>query len=76
MASARPHKSIFTTEERALIRPFKASYLEAKSALDRKNIAITDILPCIVRKWQAELQPGETFDTEEASKVNFVRLSL
>ena len=70
MASARPRKSIFTAAEKALIRPFKAQYLEAKNILQRRNIATTSILPCIIGKWRAELAPGEVLDVEQASKVN------
>ncbi|KJA12511.1 hypothetical protein HYPSUDRAFT_60395, partial [Hypholoma sublateritium FD-334 SS-4] len=68
MASSIPRKSIFTAEERALIRPFQATYLAAKSSAARKDIAITTILPSLIGKWEAELPPGEVIDTDQASK--------
>lgn len=70
MASSIPRKSIFTAEERALIRPFQATYLAAKSSAARKDIAITTILPSLIGKWEAELPPGEVIDTDQASKVH------
>lgn len=70
MASANARKSIFTLEERKLIRPFQAAYLAAKTPLDRKTLAMSEILPPILAKWRNELGPGETLNTEEASKVS------
>ena len=69
--SFEPRKSIFTAEEKALIRPFQKAYLEAGSSAGRKEIAITHILPSILSKWEASLPPGENLDTQEASKVRY-----
>ncbi|KJA24328.1 hypothetical protein HYPSUDRAFT_53717 [Hypholoma sublateritium FD-334 SS-4] len=68
MESKPPRKSFFTTEERALIRPFQAVYLAAKTLAARKDIAITSILPSLITKWESELPDGENMDTEQASK--------
>ena len=69
MTSITTRKSIFNSEERALIRPFQATYMAAKDSNERKDIAITSILPCLIQKWEAELPPGESIDIEMASKV-------
>ncbi len=69
MATPNSRKSIFTAEERALIRPFRATYLAAKNSAARKEIAITTILPSIIERWKADLPAGEVIDTEKASKV-------
>ncbi|KJA15507.1 hypothetical protein HYPSUDRAFT_58748, partial [Hypholoma sublateritium FD-334 SS-4] len=68
MESKPPRKSFFTAEERALIRPFQAVYLAAKTSAARKDIAITSILPSLITKWESELPDGENIDTEQASK--------
>ena len=71
MASTQSRKSIFTPEEKALIRPFKTAYLEATSPAGRKDIAITSILPSLISKWEAELVPGATLNRKEACKVRY-----
>ncbi len=69
MTSTFTSKAIFSPEDRAIIHPFRAEYLKAKSAFDRRRIATSSILPAILGKWRQELGPGEQLDTTAASKV-------
>ena len=69
--SFAPRKSIFNAEEKALIQPFQRAYLDAGTSAVRKEIAIAHILPSIISKWESALQPGESLDTEQASKVTY-----